>query len=58
MRDYIDCGSAPCSEDCAQVGNSDYGLRAKKECRLYLEQLRRHFGEEPEGAQLAVKCFP
>jgi hypothetical protein len=28
------------------------------ECRAFIEQLRRQFGQEPEGAQLSVKSNP
>ena len=42
-------------EDCAQVGTDNYNKRARRECRAYLELLRRALGPEPPGARLSVK---
>ena len=58
MRDYITLGPCPCDEDCAQVGQDDYSERSRKECRAYFCQLRRQFGEEPEGTMFGAKSFP
>jgi hypothetical protein len=58
MRDCIDVGCAPTEEDCAQVGQPEYATQARKECRAYIHQLRRMFGEEPEGASLSIKSNP
>ena len=58
MRDRMDLGSAPSTEDCAQVGTEDYYPRARKECRAYIAQLRRMFGDEPAGARLTVTSNP
>ena len=55
MNDFIDVGSAPTSEPCAQVGRPDYYDRARRECRAYIAQLRRHLGHEPDGANLSVR---
>jgi hypothetical protein len=55
--EYLELGSSPYDEDCAQVGSPDYYERVKKECRVYLNQLRRQYGEEPEGAKLSIKSF-
>ncbi len=56
--DFIELGSSPAEEDCVQVGNPDYHRLAKAECRRYLELIRKHCGEEPPGARLAIKSFP
>ena len=58
MRDCIDLGSSPYGETCAQVGTEDYVFRAKRECKVYISQLRRCMGEEPNGAELRVKSNP
>lgn len=58
MHEYIDVGSSPTEESCAQVGSKGYYERARQECRAYINQLRRAFGSEPEGARLAVKSNP
>ena len=57
MRDYVSIGPAPCDEDCAQVGQKDYRERAVEECTRFIKLLRKTFGDEPEGAHLAIKCF-
>ena len=58
MNEFIDVGSAPMCESCAQVGSEDYYDQARRECRAYINQLRRTFGEEPDGAHLSVKSNP
>ena len=57
-RDYVDIGSSPCDEDCAQMGAPDYYTRAKAECARFIELIRKTLGPEPEGARLAVKSNP
>ena len=57
-RDYITIGSSPAGEDCAQVGSDNYAARARRECNVFIKQLRRQFGEEKGSARLAVKGFP
>ncbi len=42
----------------AQLGSPGYFDLARRECRLYIELLRRSLGAEPEGAHLAVKSNP
>jgi hypothetical protein len=56
MSDLVDVGSSPTEESCAQVGSPGYYEKARRECRAYIQQLRREFGAEPEGARLAVKA--
>lgn len=58
MRDYISIGSSPTDEPCAQVSSGNYDIQSRKECKAFLHQLRRHFGDEPYGAQLDIKYFP
>lgn len=58
MNEWLDIGSSPPDEDCAQVGSADYSARARRECRAYINQLRRVFGPEPAGAQLGVRSNP
>lgn len=52
-RDYIYIGSTPCDEPCEQAGGSD--RRMHNECAAYIQQLRRVYGQEPEGAKLSTK---
>lgn len=58
MRDYISIGSSPCDEDCAQVGSDNFREKALKECRQYIEAIRKKYGLEKGSAQLKIKWFP
>ena len=58
MENYFTLGPTPRDETCAYVGEDDYAPRARKECRRFIELLRKKFGPEPEGARLAVQSFP
>ena len=58
MRAQLDLGASPPYESCAQVGSNDYVEQARRECRAYINQLRRAFGPEPLGAQLSVRSNP
>jgi hypothetical protein len=54
--EYLNIGSSPSSESCAQVGTEDYANKAKAECRLFLAQIQKHY-PEPENGYLAIKAF-
>lgn len=58
MRDYVDIGSVPAAEDCEQLGPNYDPTKARRECRAFINQLRRQFGEEPGSARLAIKSNP
>jgi hypothetical protein len=61
MREHVDLGgTTPPDEICAQVGSREYDYveRARREARAYIGQLRRMFGEEPDGARLGIKSHP
>jgi hypothetical protein len=58
MRDWIDVGSAPATEPCAQVGRDGYYGQARRECQAYVALLRRTLGPEPLGARLTVRSNP
>ncbi len=47
-------GPTPPEESCAQVGRPNYREQALKECRAYMRQLVRVFGEPPSGARFAL----
>lgn len=57
MRDYLNIGSSPASEDCAQIGAEGYREKAIEECTRFIAQLRKQFGNEPTGARLSIKWF-
>lgn len=55
MVETIEIGSAPCYEQCAQVGETDYPERSRAECRAFANQIKRVLGEPPEGVSLFTK---
>lgn len=56
--DYLELGSSPADEDCAQLGTDDYAARARAECQRYIALIRQVVGPEPAGAHLRIKGFP
>ena len=58
FTDSISLGPAPAEEDPVQLGDDDYAPRARRECRRYIEAIRKACGDEPEGAQLRVVSCP
>jgi hypothetical protein len=58
VRDYISIGPSPVEEDCAQVGSDGYHNQARKECRAFINQLRRQFCPEIGSANLNIKANP
>lgn len=58
MQAYIHLSqTTPCNEACAQVGSEDYMTNARTEARVYLDQLTRTFGKNPEGSFFkVVRC--
>lgn len=57
--DYIEIGSAPACEDCAQVGSDDYAVRSRRECAVFIRMLERVF-PVPAGliVRFRTKSFP
>jgi len=54
--DYETFGCTPVDEDCQQVGMPSYDpQKARAECKAFIHQLRRQFGNEPFGAMLKIK---
>ena len=45
VMEYMEIGSAPYEEDCAQVGTPNYYENARKEMNAYINQLNRMFNE-------------
>jgi hypothetical protein len=54
MKDYLNIGSSPVCEKCAQVGSADYDRKSRIECAVFVNQLKRLF---PNG-NFGVKSFP
>lgn len=53
--DFLYVGSSPAEEPCAQIGQDGFYEQNVAECRAYIRQIRRVYGNEPEGAQLTTK---
>ena|SRR5690606_24506419 len=59
MLDYIHLSqTTPCDEPCAQVGTDDYMHNARIEVRVYIDQLKRAFGNNPEGSFFKIAHCP
>jgi len=56
--DYVDIGSTPNGEDCAQVGSDNYNALSRIEGRAYINQLKRMFPNPPDGVLFSLKDFP
>ena len=52
MKTSIMIGATPWGEDCAQTVDPNYGLKAYAECKAFLKQLKRHYSEKHDGAEL------
>ena len=54
MKNSVSIGPTPAEEDCEQLGIGYDPVFAKHQVRVFIRQLRREFGDEPEGARLKV----
>ena len=55
----LELGPVPAEESCQQCGTRDYDpIMARRECRAYINQLIRQFGEPPVGARLTITSNP
>ena len=61
MRDYLNIGSTPHEEPCAQVGRDDYNKLSTIECKAFAHQCHRaltaKYGED-YTVEIRVKSFP
>ena len=58
MRDYINIGATPAAEDCLQLGADNYSPHAAiMECKRFIQQLKKQFGEPPPLTSLKVHSF-
>ncbi|MBK4735982.1 hypothetical protein [Noviherbaspirillum pedocola] len=54
--DFVEIGPTPSEENCEQCGTATYcPSRARTECAVFANQIRRHYGEPPEGASIRTK---
>jgi len=56
-QNFLNLGTVPYDEPCAQVGQPGYHEKANKECLRFMSLIRKKFGNEPEGARLKVKWY-
>ena len=56
MNDYLEIGSVPAAEECAQVGADDYQRLSRIECEVFGDQIRRHY-PVPEKGAIRSKSF-
>ena len=54
MKDTFEIGSTPNDETCQQVGPNYDSIKARAECRAYINQLKRVYGNEPIGCNLKI----
>lgn len=55
-KDWIDLGTAPTEEPCAQVGSDTYYQEVRAECRRFIALLKRVFPNIPEGVTYSIKA--
>ena len=60
MIETLEIGSSPYEEVCAQVGEDNYSVKARQECKEFIAQLKRHYQsvhgtEFPDNCRLIVK---
>lgn len=58
MREYLELGSTPSDENCAQIGDSDYLAKVSEECKKYIFLLEKCFPDLPEEVCFRRKSFP
>ena len=58
MRETLELSPTPVDEQCEQIGPNYRPEIARAECRAFIGQLRRMFGEEPAGATLKISSNP
>ena len=54
----LSVGCTPCDESCEQLGPNYNPGRAKAECRAYINQLKRQFGEPPPDTSYRITNNP
>jgi len=54
MSERLILGSVPAEEDCTQLGEEGYGVKATAECRAFIGQLKRAY-QEAFGKESAAR---
>ena len=50
----LDLGPTPCAESCEQLGPNYDPMRARAECKAFIAQIVRAYGEPPAGGRLHI----
>ncbi len=53
-KDFLPIGPVPCDEPCEQLGRGYDPVKAREECRRFIDAIRATVGTEPDGARLIV----
>jgi len=56
--DYVELGTTPNDEECAQVGSDNYNQIARIEASAYVNQLKRLFPNIPAGVEFVLNSKP
>jgi len=56
--DELDLACTPAEEACEQLGPNYDPAKARRECRAYVHQLKRQFGDPPVGTRFRIKSNP
>lgn len=54
-KNIFNIGASPHNELCASINAHNYKEQAKKECGVFIRQLRRQLGLEPQGSKLEMQ---
>ena len=58
MRDSMYIGDGPWDEPCPDMNGDAYVRKAQAHLRRFIEQIRRHYGNEPDGGLLCIQSNP
>jgi hypothetical protein len=54
MMEFVELDSTPTEEECEQLGPNYDPHKARRECLTFIEQIKRTFGEPPQGVRIKV----
>ena len=58
MSDYLEIGTTPVDEECAQVGTDGYEEKVTREIEAFKAQIMRQFPKQCKRVKLIKKSFP
>src|SRR5215471_12476555 len=57
MKEFLYIGACPYNVVPVKLGSENYHVKARRQCELFLEQVRRVYGDEVGEARLVVESF-